>query len=304
MPLLSAFTPCGHLAMSSKPAHGERIYNALRANLGDDYSQETDSNVQADLYATAMCIASAKYTLERAANNSNPLKATELLPKLERDHLIVPNPAVAIEARRANLAARMMLSRGARRENVEDLLRTLLGDDFIAYETTAPADIETWPPSPGAIGNWVEPRVAKIWKTQSGISVLGSPIGVALESINDSEPFTTGESVCVEPDARGRPEHVTVTQGFSASIIATFTRAHDPATIITNQRIPLRISNQRYARIVVSAAASIDTVKRRQVNEIMKRVAQDVSIWGIVSDEGTFLLEHATRSRLDATGLA
>src|SRR4051812_12574058 len=103
MAFADAFTLFGHMAFSSKPTHGRAIYESLVDGQGDAYNRDFNGLQQARNYALAICLASAQYQLDRALNNRNPAKATELLGRLEQDFQVVPPPNATLPQRRAFL---------------------------------------------------------------------------------------------------------------------------------------------------------------------------------------------------------
>lgn len=179
MPKLSAFTPTGMLKLSGAPSRAEVLYRSLVSALsgknggGFDMSQGTRMEVWA--YAMAKCLARAAYAVERAGNQRTPLKASDLLPLLERAYLVVPSPGETRPERAATLAAIDALSGGGRFSDLASMLRSLLGSEFLALVPTAalttgspatPITPAVWPASPGAAhapGNWVDARTASLY---------------------------------------------------------------------------------------------------------------------------------------------
>lgn len=287
---------------SSKKPHGRAIYETLRDSMGATYSVSSDGMQQARLYAQAMCLGAAQYELDRAANNQNPLKADELLPVLERDYQIIPAFGSTKHERRQVLAARRLVTRGARREAVEDALRTLLGDAFVAYEATDVADAEAWPSSPGDVGTFAAAGAQKkLFRIDAYVSRIGIPVTVPFTSLGATDAPLAGETYTVDPDSRNPSiEKVTIASVAPTTITTTFAKPHQPGAIATRPH-PVYISSKRYARIVVTFEAATDPETRRKINEQMKRQLRGVSQWCIVSNEGGFHFGSATRARLGAT---
>lgn len=289
MPRFSAFAPFGAFAFSSRKPHGQVIYEALRDSQGGAYDTDFEtSRQQARLYAQAMCLGSARYQLERAGNQANPLKATEMLPVIEREHQLVPPRNATLDERRATAAARAALSRGARRDAVEEALRLELGDDFVAYETTAQGSQTTWPASPGEVGNFTRADAPlKLIRILGPISRTGEPVTVQFELLVGAMPLP-GDVVVVCPDVRGPIEKVTLDDVTIENFLtATFTKAHDAGTLARTGLVPAWLSTQRFARISLTTSAARDPEKRRRVNQIMRRAARGVSQWAIVGQAGT-----------------
>lgn len=287
MPLYSAFTGYGHLAYSSRTPRAQVVYESLREGMGDLYDETFDGIQQGRLYAQAMCIASAQLQLERAANNANPSKATELLALLEQDYQVTPEYGATLEERRAELAARAEASKGCSRTVVEAALSNLLGSDFVDFITVPdPEDVVTWPSSPGTVGVFAAAGAQKkSFVIAPAVSITLTPITVGYTTIAGSEKPIAGESYTVDPDSRGAPERVTILSSTATTITATFTTAHEPGTVATTPH-PMWISNQRYNLIRVTRSCAQDPVKVRKINELMARMLRGVSQWGISTTLG------------------
>lgn len=289
---------------SSKKPHGQAVYETLRESMGDAYSKEDGGRQQARLYAQAMCLGAAQYELDRAANNQNPLTATELLPVLERDYQVIPPFDATLGDRRRTLAARRLTTRGPRREAIEDALRTLLGSDFVAYEPTPIADAVSWPATPGSIGTFAAAGAQKkVLRLAAAVSRTGITLTVPFVSLGGTDAPIAGESYTVDPDTRcPNIEKITLISVTGPNLQAVFTRPHASGAIATRPH-PAIFSTKRYNRIVVTPAAATNPETRRRINEQMKRQLRGVSRWCIVSNSGTFVLDSPTRGILDATGL-
>lgn len=285
----SAFARFGNgFRFSGKKPAGQVIYETLSEGMGTTYDLENGVRQRARLFAQAMCLSAAQYETERAGNNQNPLTANELLPALERDYQVVPRFDATKHERRQVLAARRIVTRGPRQEAVEDALRALLGDDFIAYEPVSTADAVTWPPSPGDVGVFAAPGTqGKLLRIDANVSTTGVALSVPFVSLGGTDAPMAGETYTVEPDSRSpRIEQITVASVSGGSLVATFTKSH-PIGAIAVRPLPLWISSKRRNRIVVSPAAANDPETRRKINEQMKRQLRGVSQWWIVR-EGEF----------------
>ncbi|HEX2882677.1 MAG TPA: hypothetical protein VHO25_24325, partial [Polyangiaceae bacterium] len=100
MPRFSAFTPFGQLRFSSKKSHSQIFYESLFAAYGGEENFRKTGLQGARLYATAMVLGHARYTLDRAGNQFDPLKVGELLPIQEFEHGIIPPKGATIADRR------------------------------------------------------------------------------------------------------------------------------------------------------------------------------------------------------------
>ncbi len=272
-------------AFSSKPTHGQAIYEAMRDSMGGTYETDFSGKQQARLYAQAMCIGAAQYQFDRAHNNGKASTSTELLPSHERDYQIVPSYGSTLNERRQVASARALVTRGPRREAVEDALRTLLGDDFVSYETTDAGDAITFPSSPGDVGTFTRPgSQKKLLRLDANISLIGVPNTVPFTSLGGTDAPIVGESYTVAPDSRNpNIEKITLTAVTPATITAVFNKPHTVGTLATRPH-PLWISSKRYSRIVVTFVAATDPETRRKINEQMKRQLRGISRWCIVQE--------------------
>lgn len=294
----------GGFRFSSRAPHGRRIYDALKSSQGNTYDESFDGRQSARLYAASMSLAAAQYQIDRALNNASPLTATELLGKIERDYQIVPNYQQTLQDRREMADARRKVTRGARRESIEDALRVLLGDDFVDYETTAASDRVTWPTLPEDVGAFKRAGAPKKgFRLLGNVSRLNVDLTVSFEAIPGLDAPVAGDTYTLETDSRSpSTERITILSVAASTITCQFTKPHAAGALAMSPH-PVWISNQRYDRIVTTFAAATNQETRRKINEVMARMLRGVSQWCIVSDEGGFHLGSATRARLDATRL-
>jgi hypothetical protein len=295
MPLLSAFTPCGFLELADEPSHAETLYGMMIGGLGGEYDVSEGSRMEAFCYASAMQLAEARYTLEHAGLQISPHYVDEMMADRELEYGITAGPSDTLWTRRAVLAARKVLPRGARREAVVDALQTLLGDGFVFYRTTKPAEILNWP---SALGDQPQnlqlpgvPR--KLISITPTISIgLGAPQEVTYTRLDTTQSeLLVGDDLVVEPEILGRAEVVTVEAVVAPPLgpyafTATFDQAHEPGCLATTQPFPAWVGSQRFALIIVTAAAATNPETRRKIDELMQRVARGVSTWAIVAQSG------------------
>jgi hypothetical protein len=293
VPKFSSFTPFGALAYSSKPSRVQTIYEANKANLNSKDNENFDltrgTNIEAMIYARSRVQAAARYTLDRAYNNANPLKATETLPVLEKEYGLVPAPTDRLSQRRAALAARMMLPGGAIYTNVTNALLKLLGTDFKYYRVTKSFEAINFPTTGGdSPGNFASAQtVIKNYRVTSTISSgLGSPQVVNYASFNPATAISllNGDTLVVNPENIDLAERVTVSNVTGTTFRATFVNAHDANVIATTQPFPYWVSSQRFSLVIVTRACAENFEKRRQINELMARITRGVSTWDIVPD--------------------
>ena len=296
MPRYSSFTRYGLLRYSAEPSEPEKVYKAMVQSYTDpktgqasfDLSQGTD--LEARIYATAMAIGAAREAVKTAVAEQNPATSLYKLADWESAFELIPGRADSINDRRGALAVRQKLARGARREAIEDGLRQILGDDFLAYRVLTTDEAESWPadPSsgPGVFGRMdLPPRRIRLTTP-----VTSATATVRYENWDTSQPevrILKGDVLCVQPENLGLAEKVTVTAadgtGDARTLTATFAHAHDIDASATTGPAPFWWSTKRYVLIVVKAAAALDMTTRRKVDDFMRRAARTVTQWGIVS---------------------
>lgn len=291
MPKLSIFTPCGALALSSKPSRIQTIYEAHKANLNDrpdeNFAVQPGTNIEASIYARAREHARARYTLERAYNNANPRKATETLAGLEEELGVVPSPTDTLGQRRAAITARSLLPGGATYANITAALSTLLGSDFVAYRLTQPGEVVSVPAVGGdQPGNFRVPStVIKNYRLATGVPNPGTPTTIQyapFDATVPTPPLLNGDALVVDPAIAGITETVTVSSATPSSFVATFTKPHDPGVLATTQPYPYWTSSKRFSLVVVTRKAAENADTRRKIHELMARIARGVSTWAIV----------------------
>ena len=295
-----AFGLFGHYAFSSKPTHGRSIYQALVDGIGNSYNTDFSSLESARLYATAICLASIQYQIDRAYNNRDVNKATELLTQLEHDFQVTPGPNDTLKQRRDYLSSLVKISRGNSRSAVESALNTLLGDSFVSYEQHGQT---TFPTSPGSVGVFSKSYPLKIFTVGSSVSTVGQPVSVQISPVGDSSMPQPGERYTIDPDPRGNIEQITVDAVDGDHITTTFSKSHESGTMAITP-YPIWASFARYSTITVSSSVASDQETRRKINELMSRAARGVSQWDIVSDAGSFILGDPSRGILGSTALA
>ena len=288
MPVLSAFTPTGFLELADEPSEAENIYDAILASLGDgNYDLEEGSREEAWAYAWAWTLAAARLTMIHAGLQIVPECVDEMMANREAEWQIVPGPFDSLADRRAVLAAREMLPRGARREAVEDALRTMLGASFLWYYTTKPADIEMWPATLGAQPQNLKSPITlrkRVTITQPISIGLGAPQTVSYAIGSDQPQLDVGDELVIEPEQIARTEVVTVTAIPGNTFTATSLEPHNWNCIATTMPFPMWSSNQRQNLVITSSAAARDPETRRKAKDLLGRILRGVSTWGIVEE--------------------
>jgi hypothetical protein len=292
MPRFSSLAPFGQLEFSSKPSVFQNVYQSMVNSLGGQYDLTVGGHNEATVYARARGIARAKQALRRAGNQTRPMKTVELLPLQEQGYGLVPNETDTILTRQQSLAARMLLSRGATRENVETQLRAILGAAFVGYRTLAAGEVTSWPadpsPGPGTFPRVDGAVVAKYVRFVDPVSVVGVATVhyAALDPTQGTVSLTAGDVMTVQLETLGLAERVTVTSvGVDAVgqfFIATFANAHDIGASGIVGSVPVWQSTQRIAFIEVTSAAALSIETKRKVDDVMNRIARGVSQWALV----------------------
>lgn len=291
MPKFSAFQDFTAFRFSGKPTHGEAIYRSMRASEIKAFDLTKGSYEESRLYAQAMGLARARYAIERGFNQHDPLRVIELLPEVEKDWSCIPGYNDGIVDRQNALAAKMRLPIGAKKTNVESLMRSIFGEDFIAYRTTVPSEVRTWPNVPWTgPGSWKRETTAtlpKFFKLLSPVSTFGNQ-KVYYEPVqpNDPDRVLNGEVLTLEVENVANAEQVQVDSVGEDSggyfFTADFIRGHSIGASILFGTIPVWMSNQRLSLIVVKAAAIIDRERIRKANELLETVCRGVSGWAFV----------------------
>jgi hypothetical protein len=299
MPRLSAFSGLGHLRFSSKQPYGQKYYQAMVKALGEgaNFALDFDDNHQSAVtYAAAMSLARARHTLERAGNNRLALKSTEIMPHHEDEYGLWPTANATLPERRAELAARRQLSRGARREAIENALSLVWGTHFRAYRTIPYAEASVCPslatPDTGGGSFKAATTTIKLRTLNTVISTgLGSPQWINTTHLAGSaDMLRTDETITVEPGRLGCFETVAILDVSGTQIRATFNKPHDAGTIITTAPYPFWTSTTRYDLAVLSTTKVLDPEYRRRGREILNRALRGVSQWAIVCEESTGVL--------------
>lgn len=279
----NAFSSFGMFKFSAAPTRAETIYRSMYASKVKAFDMTKGGYQEAKTYAQAMGIARARYTLERALNQADPLKAIELLPKLEQDWAVVPNETHTVRERQIAVALRMLLSRGARREFIEAGLHTILGNDFIAVRTMVPTEVEYYAPSDAS---FTRPDLPfKVIRLKTPVLQVGVSYEVEYENADlTAGPLliAVGDVLTVEVENTNTIEVVTVLSATATSFTAVFAYSHDVGAFATTQNLVNWFSSQRHIFVVVKQAASRDAEIVRRVNDFMTSVCRAVTTWDIV----------------------
>lgn len=299
---LSCFTPLGLLRLSGEKPVAQSLYEDIRANLGGQFDMTEGSRWDAKAFAMARGVARARNRLRQAALQRLPAHVSETMPIRENELGIIPGALATMSERRAEYAARFMLQSGGTKINIELALETLLGDGFVAYQPTTLADTVTWSQSDGLDINYQLPGVSRKAVTLStpislpsvtaqwvDYELLGAPLGVG------EDPYVVaGDVLLVEPGRLGLMERLTVVDAEtspSPRFQAVFTRSHDAGSLALSHPYPGESTTKRHALIIVTQAVAGDPEKRRQINELLRRLVRSTSTWDIVEQDPASLGE-------------
>lgn len=298
MPHYSAFTRFGHLAYSSKEPHGKVVYESILRALGPGYDTTSfDGNrITAEAYANAIEIANCLLCLERAVNQQYPLKATEMLPELERRYGVTPGPKATLPERRAAVAARMAIAKGPIYGNVVEVLQKLLGSDFVQYLKTEKADfVDLEPAGVEDRANFVKPGTpAKVYKLLQPAMPTGSAELVRVQQIAGDFTLQIGDKAVIDGFDENRRERITITDKLDAlgAVYFESVRPHAAGAILTTQYFPIWRTTARVHTVVMSQTAATDRVKRRKTDEEMRRLMRGGALWYLTDGNGPFKVEN------------
>lgn len=298
MPYWSAFTPYGALDYSGQPSLVEQIFFALAKAYGLDYSVQDNTHLGAKIYATARTLASAALTVERGANQKDPLNSREMLTALERQYRVTPSPGELVDDRRRFLAAKYLASRGSTPNNVLLALSTLLGSDLIAIVYPTETPLENGPPDP-TTGYGVFARddvLMNRFTFRFSVSrmLTGTPLSVQFQYVPDQtgERLKVGDVVAAQYENAALAERITITYAREGTPFdkdpkapvarATFSKAKEAGASIWTGPRPFWNGTGRYTLVVGTAAAARDPETRRKVDEIMTLLMTGVSTWAFV----------------------
>lgn len=113
----------------------QTIHEGLNAQRGTAYSKEQTAVVSLENHAVAREIDAAWGTAQRLANQSNPARMTDMLPRWERILTIPADPEATDPERRAEVEARLArIGQDVNHAHVYSEALRVLGDFFVAVE--------------------------------------------------------------------------------------------------------------------------------------------------------------------------
>jgi hypothetical protein len=126
------FDPFPRRPGSRSARNVEALTKSMLRQRGTAYTDDPNSFVWLQSTCIARAIASAWETNQRLANQFDPYRTTDFLPRWEKIYGISPPPGATFSQRRTAVAARwILIGKAATRSGFEDVLRTLLPNTFV-----------------------------------------------------------------------------------------------------------------------------------------------------------------------------
>lgn len=305
MPYWSAFTPYGQVAYSSRDTLSRQLFSALAKAYGREYSVKPNTHLGAKIYATARTLAAAALTVERGANQRDPLQVREMLPAQERQYRITPAPGETVDERRRFLAAKYMATKGATPNNVLLALTLVLGADLVAivYPPALPLTSEPADPGVAGFGNY-EADNAPMNRFVLMQHLVHPELGAtefAYKPDVSFERLKAGDVVVAQYENWALAEKVTIASAREATALesyslpgpypratATFSKVKEKGASVWTGPRPFWVGTGRHTLVVGTAAAARDPETRRKVDEVMTLLMTGVSTWSFVEQTSTF----------------
>lgn len=301
MPKFSIFSPLGHFRFSRLPPIGQRIFEAGAASLGGGrpgtYSLVRGGRTFAWLYAWSMVLASVAVLQERAGEQWDPARVTDLLELQEAERGSIPQAGWTIGERRAQLARMRRLIQDVSANGLRTAMAELLGAAFLAYLPTPRASVVNVPTALGDSPMLLAPPslTRRIATLTSPIATVGSPVTVTYgeRAAGIAWGLVAGDTVVIEPENPDRAERVTLTAAFDtdggAPFYLTFTptKPHAAGVSILRGSWPFWVGTKRHSLVVFSAESAEDAETRRLAQWLMERYARAASTWDLAgANEG------------------
>lgn len=136
MPFNGGLNPGFERSGGGRPVRG-RILDSLNQQRGTAYDTSQASPVYAENLAFARAIAEVWANNERLANQWDPLRMTDFLPRWEAIYGLYPSPSDTLVDRRKRVAAAVArVAQFPTYQNVVDTLRAALGNVFVSITHT------------------------------------------------------------------------------------------------------------------------------------------------------------------------
>ena len=134
----------------------QAIYESLNMALGTAYDTSDESTVTAETSADARMMASVWSANARLANQMDPAKMTDMLPRWERILGLRPRSTSSKNRRRGLVAIKFRALGGPLYATEEEICGALLGSLYVQLEKTSLSDAHmNWPGgSPSVLTRW------------------------------------------------------------------------------------------------------------------------------------------------------
>lgn len=286
MPQCGDMNPCG-FQCGSDPSPFEVIYLAVLEAVKNAFDVE-DPHVEASAFARAGMIHGARMTLQHGVGQRFPNLAVELLEILEKRYGTCPAPSDSPQERRNEVAARMLISRGALRGPQETAFTLLLGDDFVKLRAIQPSEIHASPTNPEDVGAFTDPsKPARFFRLLDPIVTTGSSYTFAYEvlGVDAADRLQVDDVFCAQPENPGLAERIVIEAVDSTSdpptATATFLNAHDEGAALVSYA-PVWSSNQRTILIAIDEDALTIEVFRKTF-DLANRIERGVTFPFVVA---------------------
>lgn len=133
--------------------HRRTLYDALNQARGTAYDTTDDSNVTADTYAQAIALEAVWSANRKMANQWDPRRMTDFIPRWEAIFDIHPSASDSLNARRAVLSAKFRALAG--QQTLTDIVSAMLGGSFVGVEYTPIAQAYMRWPENGYPTDWI-----------------------------------------------------------------------------------------------------------------------------------------------------
>jgi hypothetical protein len=284
-----ALAPFGLLAFGDVPSPAEPVYRTMRASIARAFASDEGTHAEASIYARSLALGAVRATMRHGFEQRRPMRAVEMLATLEALFGVAPTRSQSDDSRRRVVASRKRIYRGSRPESLENALRALLGDAFIALHTPAAATLATFPASPADAGAWDAPSSKpRFFRLTSSVSLVGTPATFRYENLlGDGELIAAGDRLCCEPDNNVLVEAVTIAASSDGELeaSATFQRPHAAGAVLRTHA-PYWITNKRHITVIVNAAVAADPAVRGQVDALMTRLVRASTTWSVAAASG------------------
>jgi len=159
----------------------EAIQNAYADAMGTAIASERGTVAWVENHATARVLWSLYGMAQRMANQWNPAKMTDFLPRWEKILGLSPTPGQSLHDRRDAVAAKFeFIGAGTQVSTLNDYLVRTIGDIFVKLEFTDPMDATTYIPGGGFVpggptfldGNLIGPEMSPFASSVGHVAIV------------------------------------------------------------------------------------------------------------------------------------